>query len=151
MPTHLRQRSQWVRTAEAPQLSGCSSRIPVCRTWQESFRAQGRETTSLKLLPGELSVASARKLHNGLFVTLQQTGEGPLWRNHRVGSRTPAIRGDLRGRHTRPYFFLPSSSPVSRTARKAFCGMSTCPIDFIRFLPAFCFSQSLRLRLISPP
>ena len=49
------------------------------------------------------------------------------------------------------YFFFPSSSPVSSTARKAFCGMSTEPIDFIRFLPAFCFSQSLRLRLMSPP
>ncbi len=30
------------------------------------------------------------------------------------------------------YFFLPSSSPVSRTARKAFCGISTWPIDFMR-------------------
>ena len=29
------------------------------------------------------------------------------------------------------YFFLPSSSPVSKTARNAFCGISTDPIDFI--------------------
>ena len=49
------------------------------------------------------------------------------------------------------YFFFPSSSPVSSTARNAFCGMSTWPIDFIRFLPSFCFSQSLRLRVMSPP
>ncbi len=48
-------------------------------------------------------------------------------------------------------YFFPASSPVSRTARKAFWGMSTLPIDFMRFLPAFCFSQSLRLRLMSPP
>ncbi len=30
-------------------------------------------------------------------------------------------------------------------------GMSTLPIDFMRFLPAFCFSSSLRLRVMSPP
>ena len=38
-----------------------------------------------------------------------------------------------------------------RTARNAFCGTSTLPICFIRFLPRFCFSRSLRLRLTSPP
>lgn len=54
------------------------------------------------------------------------------------------------GRAGQP-FFLPSSSPVSSTARNAFCGMSTEPMDFMRFLPAFCFSHNLRLRLISPP
>jgi len=43
------------------------------------------------------------------------------------------------------------SSPTLRTARKASCGMSTLPIRFMRFLPSFCFSRSLRLRLMSPP
>ena len=43
------------------------------------------------------------------------------------------------------------SSPTFRTARKASCGISTRPIRFIRFLPSFCFSSSLRLREISPP
>jgi hypothetical protein len=39
-----------------------------------------------------------------------------------------------------------------RMARKASCGISTArPIDFMRFLPSFCFSRSLRLRLMSPP
>ncbi len=37
------------------------------------------------------------------------------------------------------------------TAMKASCGISTLPIDFIRFLPSFCFSRSLRLRVMSPP
>ena len=36
-------------------------------------------------------------------------------------------------------------------ARKASCGMSTEPTDFMRFLPSFCFSSSLRLREMSPP
>ena len=30
-------------------------------------------------------------------------------------------------------------------------GTSTRPIDFIRFLPSFCRSSSLRLRVMSPP
>ena len=45
------------------------------------------------------------------------------------------------------YFF----SSVWRMARKASCGISTEPTCFMRFLPAFCFSRSLRLRVMSPP
>ena len=33
----------------------------------------------------------------------------------------------------------------------ASCGISTRPTFFIRFLPSFCFSSSLRLREMSPP
>ena len=36
-------------------------------------------------------------------------------------------------------------------AIKASCGMSTLPNWRIRFLPSFCFSSSLRLRVMSPP
>ena len=43
------------------------------------------------------------------------------------------------------------TSEFFSTATKASCGMLTWPISFIRFLPSFCFSSSLRLRLISPP
>src|SRR5690606_9834348 len=42
-------------------------------------------------------------------------------------------------------------SSTCRMARKASWGTSTEPICFILFLPAFCFSRSLRLRLTSPP
>src|SRR3954466_4936236 len=42
------------------------------------------------------------------------------------------------------------SSALS-TARNASCGISTDPTDFMRFLPSFCFSRSLRLREMSPP
>ena len=48
-----------------------------------------------------------------------------------------------------PYFFF-SPSRLS-TARNADCGTSTPPTCFIRRLPAFCFSSSLRLRVMSPP
>ena len=46
---------------------------------------------------------------------------------------------------------LSSSSPPPSTARKAFCGISTLPTCFIRALPFFCFSRSLRFRVMSPP
>jgi len=36
-------------------------------------------------------------------------------------------------------------------AIKASCGMSTLPNCRIFFLPSFCFSRSLRLRVMSPP
>ena len=42
-------------------------------------------------------------------------------------------------------------SPTCRIARNASCGISTLPTDFIRFLPAFCFSSSFFLRVMSPP
>src|SRR5262249_46641250 len=44
----------------------------------------------------------------------------------------------------------PQSSD-SRTAKKASWGISTWPTCFIRFLPAACLAQSLRLRVIPPP
>ncbi len=46
---------------------------------------------------------------------------------------------------------LPYSASVDSAATKASCGTDTEPMDFMRFLPAFCFSSSLRLREISPP
>src|SRR5207248_3910227 len=44
-----------------------------------------------------------------------------------------------------------ASSLMRNTARKASCGISTLPTSFSRFLPSFCFSRSLRLRVMSPP
>ena len=43
------------------------------------------------------------------------------------------------------------SVPILSTARNASCGISTLPTRFMRFLPSFCFSSSLRLREMSPP
>ena len=45
----------------------------------------------------------------------------------------------------------PQPSPILRAAMKADCGISTLPNWRIRFLPSFCFSRSLRLRVTSPP
>ena len=40
---------------------------------------------------------------------------------------------------------------IFSTERKASCGTVTEPTCFIRFLPSFCFSRSLRFREMSPP
>lgn len=47
-------------------------------------------------------------------------------------------------------FDLPHS-PVSSTAMKASCGICTDPTDFMRLLPRFWASRSLRFRVKSPP
>src|SRR5437868_2589990 len=40
------------------------------------------------------------------------------------------------------------SSPTFKVARKASCGTSSLPTDSMRFFPSFCFSRSLRFRVI---
>ena len=47
-------------------------------------------------------------------------------------------------------YFFAGSFRLS-TARNASWGTSTPPTFFMRFLPFFCFSSSLRLREMSPP
>ena len=71
------------------------------------------------------------------------------------GSR-PASRPGLRARRRRPG--APAtmdqrarSGVVDSAATKASWGTSTLPMVFIRFLPSFCRSSSLRLRVMSPP
>jgi len=50
-----------------------------------------------------------------------------------------------------PHFFEAVDSFVESAATNASWGTSTRPTIFIRFLPSFCFSSSLRLRVMSPP
>ena len=50
-----------------------------------------------------------------------------------------------------PPYLAGVTSPVDSAAMKASWGTSTRPTIFIRFLPSFCFSSSLRLRVMSPP
>jgi hypothetical protein len=49
------------------------------------------------------------------------------------------------------YFGRESVCVLESAATKASWGTSTRPMVFIRFLPSFCFSSSLRLRVMSPP
>src|SRR5690606_27831466 len=66
-----------------------------------------------------------------------------------------AERRRRRARHAgAAHFFavsLPPPASEDSAATNASWGTSTRPMFFIRFLPSFCFSSSLRLRLMSPP
>ena len=64
-----------------------------------------------------------------------------------LGGGTPTF---TQPRELERHHFFPSW-PMLRTARNASCGTSTAPTCFIRFFPAFCFSSSFRLRVMSPP
>lgn len=66
------------------------------------------------------------------------------------GSRTVVAPGSPVAGAAR-HFFLPDDSSLESTAMNASCGTSTLPTIFIRFLPSFCFSSSLRFREMSPP
>ncbi len=46
---------------------------------------------------------------------------------------------------------IPTHSSSRSAEMNASCGTSTRPMFFIRFLPSFCFSRSLRFRVMSPP
>ncbi len=67
----------------------------------------------------------------------------------RLGAPQPAL-GDVHRGYFLPFSVEPAPS-LERAATKASWGTSTRPTIFIRFLPSFCFSSSLRLRVMSPP
>ncbi len=47
--------------------------------------------------------------------------------------------------------YFPDYLSIFNTAKNAVWGISTLPTCFMRFLPSFCFSSNLRLRVMSPP
>jgi hypothetical protein len=59
----------------------------------------------------------------------------------------------LAERSLHSYFLSDFAASVTpdRAATNASGGTSTLPPIFIRFLPSFCFSSSLRFRVMSPP
>ena len=88
----------------------------------------------------------------------------PSWASRCSSLRTPATRPS-RTPHALPRQLQAAAAAagaarpdqrclsgwVDSAAMKASCGTSTRPITFIRRLPSFCFSSSLRLRVMSPP
>src|SRR5690606_1130824 len=61
------------------------------------------------------------------------------------------VSDDGRGGSGRRHLLFPVGASDVRAATNASCGTSTRPTFFIFFLPSFCFSSSLRLRVMSPP
>jgi hypothetical protein len=80
---------------------------------------------------------------------VKRNGRGPVyWTNCKITACDPGTE-----------FTFSVSGPGDRVAQSsrrsaemnASWGISTRPIDFMRFLPSFCFSSSLRFRVMSPP
>ena len=93
--------------------------------------------------------------------TTWPSGGGCGIRTHGTLSRTHAFQACALNRSANPparraYSRPPEAQSIRHAsifsaARKALCGISTFPNWRIRFLPSFCLSSSLRLRLMSPP
>lgn len=66
------------------------------------------------------------------------------------GNRSTSIFDGRRGYECKRRM-LCSYQCIFKTAMKASCGTSTLPTAFMRFLPSFCFSSSLRFLVMSPP
>jgi len=91
--------------------------------------------------PGSLS----RQVYEftGLRALERPIGPASYFKYSRTGARTRTSE--------RPGCRPEGYSSIFSTAMNASCGTSTLPTCFIRFLPSFCFSSSLRFREMSPP
>ena len=113
-----------------PTLSVVDSSSPVGRTSvSERDATGGSAPADVVAVPSTVTEQPAKSAHALTAATVDRD------------ARTPFA------------YFLGLSPPASvdSAATNASCGTSTRPMVFIRFLPSFCFSSSLRLRVISPP
>src|SRR5204862_5540692 len=83
----------------------------------------------------------------------EQDGDGDRLRVLADDGLATARGGDALGRHLLGLVDVPLADvhQLLSTVRNASWGTSTRPTCFMRFLPSFCFSSSLRLRVMSPP
>ena len=100
-----------------------------------------RVIVSVRLIGGLQGAAWKAPARNAFYRRVRHRKKGVA----QVIVRARLIRG-LQGAAWKAY-----SSSILSIATKASCGIFKLPIDFIRFLPSFCFSSNLRLREISPP
>jgi hypothetical protein len=116
--------------------------------------------TALLASAGRMPKRSQHRANGGQDARSERPGDGvrqPLARTQEAAGASGEMAWATRAAHRKTCAVGRSparhcrSVPVSRTAMKAFCGMSTLPTLFIRFLPSFCFAQSFFLREMSPP
>ncbi len=113
----------------------------------------------------EVAVPAAHRAERDVHVDAERalapgTGTGRARRRggaHPARERAVVGHGLPLGQRRAHFFFasLPESLPPAESddsaAMNASWGTSTRPMVFMRFLPSFCFSSSLRLRVMSPP
>ena len=132
--------------------SACSLRSS-CRKATTSSSTPATTTPATPASPA--SALGAMRLRWGRAVLTGECGRVPA---ELSGSRGPTCeagtrRSGLLSRHRRVGKSEPSAqlSFIFNAAINALCGISTWPNWRMRFLPSFCLSSSLRLRLMSPP
>jgi|SRR5271166_1370819 len=142
----------------------CGARTPACRVGTRAdacfgfgalgvtCRSEAKEHMSFKM-----SAREKTKRHWALACAIHCLFRStwPAHFTHRslCGAVPPGRRPTPTSALLTPDAALPYSlsPPTFSTDKNASCGISTRPTRFIRRLPSFCFSSSLRLRLISPP
>ena len=123
----------------------CAASLPRrCRLLGDGSTRCARQRAAAQRVRGLPRAAVGGGLRVGAFSRRARAGM------RRAGLPGPGAgcRGVLRGADAKG---SAQSSEVFSTARNADWGSSTSPTIFMRFLPSFCFSRSLRLREMSPP
>src|SRR5690242_10727642 len=110
-------------------------------TFASARAAWARDELPAAVRAGVLELVGARRAERAL--------EGADRRRRVVREARPAAFA--RRPHLERHRYRFAGSLRLSTARNASCGTSTPPTCFMRFLPAFCFLSSFRLRVMSPP
>ena len=103
----------------------------------------------------KMAALRALRARSSPATSVNGTGSGGgvmgAWHSSLPSARAASVGGfGCSGGQSAPPFGF-QSSPRRNAEMKASWGTSTRPMFFIFFLPSFCFSSSLRLRLMSPP
>ncbi len=101
--------------------------------------------------PVPARVAFGRHAGAARAVARGTDAQTPLHAQRRYAEAPASCGNDGGKRSPRQTGLKDQLSPVLSAAIKADCGISTLPMARMRFLPSFCFSRSLRLRVASPP
>ena len=117
------------------------------RDWRQEDVPDGQREGDPGAVPGQAPASSASRRVRLVVMLSRPEAIGVQAEEHeQAGQPDPDQDAQL-------VFEIHARQPsdVRNTARKASCGISTLPIRFMRAFPSFCFSSSLRFRVMSPP